>query len=103
MRKKAKATELFDPLFFGKKLRTVRRARGFKNTKELSSAIKRVTGVYIDFDTLMRYERGERDPCASNFAALLVTLYGSEHLHDGLSELLTDSSIEIPKENTNEH
>lgn len=87
MAKKKPATNVFDPEKFGRKVREERRLAGFKNTKEFSEAIKNSTGVFIDFDTLMKYERGEREPDISKTMAIAFTLYKRDW-GDGLFDLL---------------
>lgn len=87
MAEKKPDTKVFSPERFGRKLREERRLAGYKNTKELSEAIQELTDTFIDFDTLMKYERGEREPDVSKIFAIAVTLYGSNWA-DGLRGLL---------------
>lgn len=87
MAKKKPDTKVFSPERFGRKLREERRLAGYKNTKELSEAVQELTDTYIDFDTLMKYERGEREPDISKTFAIAVTLYGSSWA-DGLRGIL---------------
>lgn len=94
MAKKKPDTKVFSPERFGRKLREERRLAGYKNTKELSEAVQELTDTYIDFDTLMKYERGEREPDVSKMVAIAVTLYGSDW-RDELGSMLTFS---IPEE-----
>lgn len=83
-------TKVFDPVAFGKTLRSERRKCGFSNTKKLSKAIEEKTGIFIDFDTLMRYERGEREPDISKITAIAFTLYDYE-FKNGRDKLLNDA------------
>lgn len=94
MAKKKSDTRVFSPERFGRKLREERRLAGYKNTKEFSEAITKLTWSFIDFDTLMKYERGEREPDVSKLVAITFTLYGADW-KDGLAELL---SFAQPKE-----
>lgn len=74
MGKKKADTPLFSPTIFGEILRDARRDRGYSNTKKFSAAILDKTGTYIDFDTLLTYERGEREPDVTKLVAIAVTL-----------------------------
>lgn len=92
MGKKKPATPVFDPVKFGSHLREKRRTLGFSNTGVLSDAIKADTGVYIDFDTLHKIERGEREPDVSKLAAICFTLgkrYGTGSDMLMLEDLMT--------------
>lgn len=64
----------FNAKWFGDYLRQTRKAEGYKNTKQLSEAIEERTGVYIDFNSIDRYERGERMPGVDRFFAIIATL-----------------------------
>lgn len=74
MGKKKASTSLFSPAIFGEILRNERRERGYSNTRKFSAAILDKTGTYIDFDTLLTYERGEREPDVTKLVAIAVTL-----------------------------
>lgn len=87
MPKTKKPTNVFNPALFGEQLRTERRKAGFSNTKLLSKAIKKQTGVFIDFDTLMKYERGEREPDVTKLVAISFTLYQEKWL-SGMNNLI---------------
>lgn len=78
MGKKKPATLVFDPSLFGRILREQRRLAGYSNTKVFSQAIQEKTGVFVDFDTLMKYERGEREPDVSKLLGIAFTLYGQD-------------------------
>lgn len=91
-------TKVFDPQAFGETLRNERRKHGFSNTKKLSKAIEEKTGVFIDFDTLMRYERGEREPDISKITAIAFSLYGYE-FKEGREKLL-NAALPISLDNT---
>lgn len=93
------STKVFNPAAFGEILRSERRKAGFSNTKLLSQAVKQETGVFIDFDTLMKYERGEREPDITKLIAIAFTLYHEKWLH-GLNNFLM-LSIPIEFENGN--
>lgn len=80
-------TKVFSPFAFGKKLRSERRIKGYSNTKKFSEAIQERTGVFIDFDTLMKYERGEREPDITKLMAISFALYENRWLK-GLENLL---------------
>lgn len=68
---------IFDPKRFGELVRQERRKAGFSNTARLSDGIREATGVFIDKDTLIRIERGERLPDVQKFFAIAYTLGGS--------------------------
>lgn len=87
MAKTKGATNVFDPTAFGEQLRAERRKAGFSNTKLLSKAIEKQTGVFIDFDTLMKYERGEREPDVTKLVAISFTLYQEKWL-SGMNNLI---------------
>lgn len=86
MARKKAATEVFDPVKFGTHLRNERRRAGFSNTKDLSKALQEKTGTFIDFDTLLKFERGEREPDISKLIALSVVIYG-DRWDEGLVSL----------------
>lgn len=77
----------FDRALFGANLRNERRRAGFTNTKALSAALQEKTGTFVDFDTLLKFERGEREPSASKLVAIAVVLYGRDW-PDGLVSLV---------------
>lgn len=87
---KKAATEFFDPVKFGRILREKRRVAGFSNTRKLSQSVKEKTGVFVDPDTLLKYERGEREPDITKFTALLVTIFGDEW-RDEMPEIIIES------------
>lgn len=94
MAKKKPPTSVFVPEQFGAELRKKRRESGFASTKAFSDAIKDETGVYVDFDTLNKIERGEREPDVSKLVAMCATI-GRKHNdhkgHDVLDDLLSFS------------
>ena len=63
-------TNIFSPEQFGKSLRMMRHLAGFSNTRSFSEAIKDCTGESINFEVLMRYERGECEPDLTNLIAI---------------------------------
>lgn len=88
--KKKPDTTVFSPDRFGNILRSERRKKGFTNTKQLSEAIKEKTGVFVDFDTLMKYERGEREPDVTKLLAIAVTIFEDKWVTE-LSAVLISS------------
>ena len=70
------AYPIFDQRKFGALIRRWRRQEGYSNTELFSEAIEEKTGVYIDKDTLVRIERGERLPDVGKYFALILTLSG---------------------------
>ena len=98
MGKKKANTSLFSPAIFGEILRNERRERGYSNTRKFSAAILDKTGTYIDFDTLLTYERGEREPDVTKLVAIAVTLAGdfwTEWLPSVLSSCVPEDVEEI--------
>lgn len=67
-------TNIFSPEQFGKSLRMMRHLAGFSNTRSFSEAIKGCTGESINFEVLMRYERGECEPDLTNLIAISMTI-----------------------------
>lgn len=66
--------KLFNAHKFGAYLRKERTEKGYKSARAFSKAIEERTGVYIDKDTILLIERGERLPDAEKYLALLATL-----------------------------
>lgn len=94
MAKVKAATQTFDPVRFGRILREKRRIEGYSNTRQFSDAILDKTQTFIDSDTLLKYERGEREPDVSKLVAIATTLFGGGW-DSKLMEILRDS---IPRE-----
>lgn len=76
MARKKPQTDVFIPEVFGSALRRRRKEQGFTSVDKLSAGIQEITGVFIDRDTLLKIERGEREPDISKLVAICITLYG---------------------------
>lgn len=70
MAKKKPDTYVFSPVRFGEYVRKKRRGAGYASTGEFSESIKELAGVYIDPDSLIKIERGEREPDISKAIAM---------------------------------
>lgn len=86
-------TNIFSPEQFGKSLRMMRRLAGFSNTRSFSEAIESCTSESINFEVLMRYERGEREPDLTNLIAISMTIATAhkKNFSDCLLSLVLDS------------
>lgn len=78
------AYPIFNQKRFGEVIRQWRRQEGYSNTASLSEAIETKTGVYIDKDTLIRIERGERLPDVGKYFAIILTLSGDSWREDSI-------------------
>lgn len=99
MANKKRATSVFDPQRFGNALRAERRKKGYTNTRVFSEAIQKETDVFIDFDTLMKYERGEREPDVTKLVAIAFTLFKTNWIEE-LETLLIASLPFSPNGNS---
>lgn len=64
----------FNPVAFGKELRSLRRSSGYTSTKSFSKAIEERTGVYISPNTINIIERGEQNISVTHMNAMAITL-----------------------------
>lgn len=71
---------LFNAEWFGHYVRGARHDAGFKNAKSFSNAIEEKTGVFIDKDTILLIERGERLPDVEKYYAIVATISDSNNL-----------------------
>lgn len=86
----------FNAKWFGDYLRETRKAAGYKNTRLFSEAIEERTGVYVDYNSLDRYERGERMPGVDRFFAIVATLEesGYDHTFGLLAQFFYSKSLD---------
>lgn len=71
---------LFNARWFGRYVREERHKAGFKSAKSFSDAIQEKTGVFIDKDTILLIERGERLPDVEKYYAIIATISNSNSL-----------------------
>lgn len=84
------AYPIFNQKRFGEAIRQWRRQEGYSNTTAFSNAIENKTGVYIDKDTLIRIERGERLPDVGKYFAIILTLSGDAWREESI-QIMEDS------------
>jgi hypothetical protein len=68
------ADPIFDRHTFGRLLRAARIIAGFDRVEDVPAAILERTGVEMSARTVYALERGEQEPTASQFLALVLTL-----------------------------
>lgn len=65
---------IFDRATFGRLLRAARIIAGYDRVEDAAHAITEQTGVAMSARTLYALERGEQEPTASHFLALVISL-----------------------------
>jgi transcriptional regulator with XRE-family HTH domain len=68
------ADPIFDRHTYGRLLRAARIIAGYDRVEDVPPAILEATGVELSARTIYALERGEQEPTATQFLALVMTL-----------------------------